>query len=290
MRSLIKILVLSLVSIIGLSSAVFGGVISKTFEIGEGTSQPFSHKRTFAIPCNRMINALISYSRFGKSGADNNVPLTITLMQPSADGGEGEVVGTKQVTATTTLNSIRFDSNTLGSDKLRSFLGCSKTWSVRVKADDGSSGFTVKGEIRLTFDDASKDLEFYEVPSGKSISSGETDEFKILFNPAIARFDYSAAITNSQGIINIRGRWYHNLGVMPIKMRAELVNPRGEVVAFDEGYPENEVNPCCTSQKLKILYRIPEYVEGTWKIRFNNLSEHDAVRAIPIASFRPDCP
>ncbi len=276
-----KLLVVTLVLISGLSSIAFGGVISKTFEIGEGTSNARSNKRTFEVPCNLAVSALVTYSRLGRPGTENDVPLTLTVMAPAADGGEGEVVKTRQVTANTNSNSITL----LGGSSL---FGCSKTWAVRVKAADESSGFTVKGEIRVTFVDFQRPLAFTYGNSGQSIANGQTEDVNVYF--AEGAPDYAARIANSQGVIEIKGKWYHNLATMPIRMRAELVNPRGEVVASDSGYPQNEINPCCSTNKLKLIYRITEYIEGVWKVRLKNLSDHDAVDASPIGTFKPSCP
>lgn len=282
MRGFIKILILSLVSIIGLSISIFGVTITKTFEIGAGTSQPFSHKRTFEVPCNTWVSAYISYSRLGRPGASEDVPLTITVMQPAVDGGEGEVVQTRQVIANTSLNSTTFNQN------LRSPLGCSKTWSVRVKANEGISGFTVKGEIRISYISNLDRLLFstkssdYEIP----ITSNSSGEFIVYFQDPSQQF----ALVNSQGIIEVKGEWYHNLGLMPIKMRAELISPRGDIVAQAVGYAQNEVNPCCSGQKLKLIYRIPEFVEGEWKLRLKNISEHDAVNVRATGTFKRSCP
>ena len=282
MKSFIKIIVLSFVSIIALSSAVFGGAITKSFEIGEGTAQPFSHKRTFEIPCNTRVTAVISWARFGRPGADKDVPITISLMKPAFDGGEGEGYNVRKTATTSPQYS------TIGGGS--SLLGCNKTWSVRVQADDGSSGFTVKGEIRLEFDDTLYRLTFSD-NYGKELEVGETAEFFISAFREESRSSEGGAPRrdNGQGVIEITGTWSHNLGLFPIQMFVQLLNPDGVPIAFDRGYSNNEINPCCKNDKLKMTFRFPEYVQGSWKIRIKNESAHTATNVRISGTYKPSC-
>ena len=274
MRKMTRILVLSLISIIGLSSAALGGTITKTFELGEGTANSVSNKRTFEVPCGLNVSASVKYSRKGTAAAENDVPLTITLIKPAEGSGEGDIAQTKQVTAKTTPQNVSLSSGF-------SNLGCVAPWSVRVKPTNGTSSLAVYGEISVTFDDSTKGLTI-ESNGSINLNSGNSVEKNISFGS-----------TGGQGLFEIKGRWYHNLGTMPIRMKFELINPEGEVVKSDTGFAENEVNPCCSGNKLKITYLNPVFSTGPWKLRITNMSEgHDAVRINvgAVSTIKPKCP
>lgn len=269
-----KILVLSLVSIIGLSSVALAGTITKPFELGEGTANSVSNRRTFEVPCGLPVSATVKYSRKGTAAAENDVPLTITLIKPAEGGGEGEIAQTKQVTAKTTPQNIGLSGGF-------SNLGCAAPWSVRVKPTSGRSDFAVYGEISVTFDDSIKGLGI-DNNGSINLNSGNSVEKNITFGSI-----------GGQGLFEIKGRWYHNLGVMPIKMKFELINPEGVVVKSDTGFADNEANPCCSGDKLKITYLNPVFSTGPWKLRITNISDgHDAVRINvgAVSTIKPKCP
>ena len=272
MKKMMRILGLILVSIIGFGSAAFGGAISKTFEIGEGTANSISHKRTFAIPCGLPVTAAVKYSRKGKPDAENDVPLTITLISPSADESEGEVVQTKQVTAKTNVQNTNLSG-------LASDLGCSQSWSVRIKASQGNSPVAVYGEINVSFNDSIRTLSVRGA-GDINLNSGNTVEKDIYFH-------YQQP-NNPQGVIEITGEWYHNLGLFPIRMFFELIDPNGNVVKSAAGYAQNDITQ---TEKLKLTYRMTQRIEGQWKLRITNSSGgHDAIRIKPIAIFKHSCP
>lgn len=282
MKEIITTLVLSLVSITVLSSSAFGGSITKSFEIGEGTAQPFSHKRTFEIPCNTRVTAVITYARYGRPGAENDVPITISLIKPAFDGGEGEA-GTFRKTATTSLQYT-----TIGGGS--SFFGCNKFWAMRVQTDRDRTGFTVKGEMRLEFEDPLFRLQFSD-NYGKELGIGERTEIPIsAFRPeGLEDMGGGPAFSNGQGVIEITGTWSHNLGIFPIEMSVQLLNPDGIPVAFARGYSNNEINPCCSGKKLKMTFRFREFVQGVWKIRIRNEDAHTATNVRVSGTFKPSC-
>lgn len=272
MKSFIKILILSLVTIIGSGSAVFGETITRTFQVGDGTSYQTSHRREFSIPCGIKPAVSVKYSRIGPTATTNDVPLTIQLMLPPEDGGEtGRVVNTKEVMAKTTAQTA-----TLNSDEATGF-GCGANWSVRVRAANGSP-YAVTGEIKLTYADV---LNLSPVNAG-NISLNHEDTIEVDLKTT-----FSGGI--GQGVLEIKGEWHHNLYLEPVPLRFTLIDPKGTAVAFHEGYPQNEIKPFVV--KLKINYRISEYIPGKWSLRIKNVDRRDdAVRIKPIVTFKPDCP
>lgn len=269
MKNLIKISILSLISVIGLSSAVFSATLTKTFEFGEGTANTFSHRRTFAIPCRSYPKTTVKFSRLGKPGTDYDLPLTITLIKPSESGDEGEIAATQEVKAKTTVQTV-----TVGDGRETSDLGCSKMWSVRVKATNDTSSVRVSGEIQMTYSDTVKDIS----PSDNiNLNSGNSVEV-----------NFGVRSNIGQGVIEVKGEWYHNLGLVPILLKMTIIDPNGKEVATENGYAQNEIR---NVTKLKIVYRVQEFIPGTWKLKITNASDgHDAVRIKPIAIFKPSCP
>lgn len=271
MRQFTKILLFCVVSIFGLSSAAFGETITKAFEIGEGTANNSSHRRDFSIPCGLDVAAKVKYSRKGTAAVENDVPITIELVSPGNLGESSKVEKTLNVVAKTTVQTA-----TLNGAKAQN--GCSDYWSVRVKTTNGSSPLAVSGDISLSYTQPFPYLAWETEQNNLNLDSGNSAERGI------------QSVVN-QGVLEIKGTWNHNLGVMPIKMRFQLLSPDGAVVATAEGYSDKEVNPCCSGQKLKLTYQVRTFVPGKWKVRMTNISMgHDAVRVNPFAGFRYSCP
>lgn len=272
-----KTILLVSILILGVNSSVFCETIIKTFQVGNGTTNENSHRREFSIPCGIKPAVSVKYSRIGPAATTNDVPLTIQLMLPPEDGGEtGRVVNTKEVMAKTTAQTA-----TLNSDETSSF-GCTANWSVRVRATNGSE-YAVTGEIRFTTPDT---FNLTPVNAGNiSLNHEDTTEVDL-------KTTFAGGI--GQGTLEIKGEWYHNLNLLPIKMRFELVNPKGVVVANKEGYPQNELRSSVLGErvvKIVLNYRITEYLSGKWKLRIKNLDDQDdAVRVKPIVTFKSDCP
>ena len=101
---------------------------------------------------------------------------------------------------------------------------------------------------------------------------------------------------DSQGLTSgsmvIEGEWASVAGIFPIKMKFELINPDGVVVASGTGYSKNEINPCCLT-KLNFRFNIRVCSPGQWKLRIKNLEDglkKDAVFLRPKIALTPDCP
>ena len=266
----ISLLILLLV--FGSNSEIMAGTITKTFEVGDGTSFGTSNRREFNIPCGIKPTVSVKYSRVGPAASVNDVPLTLQLMLPSEDGGEtGRVVNTKEVLAKTTAQTA-----TLSSDEANGF-GCGVPWSFRVRATDGSP-YSVTGEIRFT----TPDLINLSPSNAGNISLNHGDSMEVDLKTT-----FPGGI--GQGTLEIKGEWHHNLNVQPIRMKFELVDPKGTVVATQDGFPQNEIRPYLA--KLSLNYRIREHIPGKWSLRVKNLDDReDAVRIKPIVNFKPGCP
>lgn len=273
MKNFVKLLTLALVSIAGLSTAAFAGTLTKSFEFGAGTANSVSNKRTFSVPCGLDVQAAVKVSRKGDAGADNDVPILIELRSPgeSADA-DGPIATTKEGIAKRTAQTFNLAAN----DSPR---GCNLPWVVRVKPQSGKSDVAIYGDITVTFNDSIKNLTVQDAGS-LNLNSANTQTVNI---------GGSGGLT--QGIVTIKGEWFHNLGIMPINMKIDLLDPNGNPVAGDTGYSNLEVNPCCSNNKLKITYQVTEKKSGQWKLRIKNISNgHDAIRVKPIATLKPDCP
>ncbi len=277
MKKMMRILVLSLVSVLGFSSAIFAKTITKPFEVGEGTAFATSNRRDFNVPCGLDVTAKVKYSRKGSADAANDIPLIIELVSPGNIGQSSQVVDTQNITAKTTAQTA-----TLNGDKAEN--GCSAYWSVRVKTANSSAPFAVSGEISVTFNDA----KFFAKEEG----STTINQVNLNAGMSVEKFlTFKDLGGLPQGVIEIYGVWFHNLGALPIKMRAELIDPNGNTVAQGEGYSNHEVNPFVSSQKLKVTFRNRTFIRGRWKLKMTNLSpELDSVRLFPSVAVTPDCP
>lgn len=273
MKNFIKLLTLTLVSIAGFSTATFAGSVTKTFEFGAGTANSVSNKRTFFVPCGLDVQAAVKVSRKGDAGAANDVDIIIELRSPGADADtEGPIATTKQGRATRTAQTFNLAAN----DSAR---GCSLPWIVRVKPESGSSDVAIYGEITVTFNDNLRSVSVQDA-GNMNLNSANTET---------VNFGNSSGL--AQGVVIIKGEWFHNLGLAPVKMKFELLDPDGVVVKSDTGYSNLEVNPLVTNQKLRITYTVPACKRGQWKLRIKNVSDgHDAIRVKPIATLKPDCP
>jgi hypothetical protein len=273
MKNFAKLLTLVLISMAGFGTAAFAGSTTKTFEFGAGTANPVSNKRSFSVPCGLDVQAAVKVSRKGDVGTANDVDIVIELRSPGENADtEGPVATTKQAKATRTAQTINLGAND-------SALGCSLPWIVRVRPESGSSNVAIYGEITVTFNDNPKSLSVQDAGS-INLNSANTVTVNV-----------GGAGGLTQGVVTIKGEWYHNLGILPIKMKIDLLDPEGNRVAGDTGFSNLEVNPLFSNQKLKITYVIPECKRGQWKLRIKNISDgNDAIRVKPIATLKPDCP
>ena len=246
-----------------LSETALATTITKSFEFGAGTENSVSNKRTFPVPCGQKVNATVIFQRGGGGGSSNDVPIVIELRSPGATATEeGPVVDSKQATAKIFSGfpqTARLSGN-------KSNRGCDLPWIVRVKPQSGQSAVQVYGAISVRFDS--------ELPLGGLRLSKLSKNDSTTVN-----FGDSSGL--KQGKIKITGSWKHDIfgpvnGPMPIRMRVELIDPEGNVVASHAGYSNDEMNGCCSGNKLEINFTVSECKSGQWKLRIKNLTDHDA--------------
>lgn len=249
-----------------------GESITKTFEIGPGTAYSTSNKRTFPVPGCQGIGVTVHYQRLGETGAANDVPIVIEVRSPGPNADtDGPIVASKTDTATRTQKTAGFTPGT-------SETGCSVPWVVRVRSQNGPAPVAVTGDIVVAYNSGDYDVSVQDA-GNINLDSGNTVTVNVGGSGGLP-----------QGSIVIRGEWFHNLGVMPIRMRFELINPNGSVVATDYGYSKNEINPCCSGNKMRLTYTITNCIKGQWKLRIKNVSDgHDAIKVRPLAVKNASC-
>ena len=255
-------------------STALAETISKSFEIGAGTANGTSHRRDFTVPSGVEVEVKVRFSRKGNASAANDVPLTIELISPATSfGGSPEVIKTREVTAKTTEQTITMKGE-------EAFNGCSVPWSVRVKGTDGSPAVAVTGQITLT--------NFVRSGIGRFLNGSEQSGLIPGYSLDKGRErSFGIPIPPSQGkVYDIGASWDHNLFIFPIKMRVEILNPDGTVVASGEGFSQkHDKTPKFKLNKL--LTNAPK--PGNWIYRVTNLSDHDAIN-IRISLFsEPGC-
>lgn len=260
--------------------AASAGTITKTFEFGAGTQYSHSNVRTFYVPCNLKVVATIKYKRGGSEGASNDFPIKIDLRQ--ADIGADEE-GPIAQTVSATARRNEQTATLLAPDG--SPRGCSLPWRVRVRyANAGTAPAPVTGSIRVDFDDVLKTFKYSHYP------------WKIIERKS----NHTILLTHQgfeQGRLEIILTWNHSLGgpvpgPLPVKLKAELLDPNGRVLATDMGYSNHEINPCCSGDKMKIVFQVPdcESDSKTWNIRITNDTNDDVNLTEVKFSHKPSCP
>lgn len=251
---------------------VFAETSTKTFEIGPGTAYATSNFRNFYVPGCQPIGVTVKYKRSGETGSSNDIPIVIEVRHPGANADtEGPIVASKNDTATRSEKTAGFTPS-------RSDANCSNPWKIRVRSASGTPAFAVTGTITIAYNSGNyavtvDNAGFINLNSGNTVTVNLGDSNGL-----------------PQGLITVTGEWFHNLGVMPIRMKIEILDPNGNVVATDTGYSGLEVNPCCSGNKLRIEYRITNCKKGQWKLRIKNVSEgHDAIRVKPVVMKNANC-
>jgi len=246
--------------------------ITKTFEIGAGTAYSTSNKRTFPVPGCQPIGVTVYYQRAGDSGTENDWPIVIEVRSPGPSIDiDGPLVASKNDSATRTQKTAGF---TPGSSET----GCSIPWIVRVRSANGPAPVAITGQIVVAYNSGDYDVAV-ESAGSINLNSGNSVTVNIGGTGGLP-----------EGSIVIRGEWYHDLGVMPIRMKFELINPSGTVVATDYGYSKNEINPCSSDNKMRLTYTIKNCKKGQWKLRIKNVSDgHNAIRVRPLAVKNASC-
>jgi hypothetical protein len=261
-------------------SVVPGADITKTFEFGAGTANSVSNKRTFPVPCGQRVTAVVKYYRLGDVGAQFDVPILIELREPGATAEEEDpAFETKSATAKRTEQTATLVRPP------RNDRGCNLPWVVRVRPSSGQSPVAIKGSITVTYDSSARNLE---VEGGYiSLNKGNSVTKNVGFPSGLV-----------QGRVVVTATWLHAIGPipgpLPVKLKFELIDPNGTVVASHEGYPNNEISPCCSNKKMKITYQVTSCIttgiSGQWKVRITNNTSDDTMNIDTTIRHTPDCP
>jgi hypothetical protein len=231
--------------------------ITKSFELGAGTAYQVSNRRTFNVPCGRKIVASVEFHRLGAADAANDVPIVIELKKPGAAATEEGLKGK--------------ESNR----------GCSLPWIVKVKLAGGQSQVAVNGTISVSYD---------HLPQGIDVEGGLISLNK--GNQVTKNVGGASGL--DQGTLVVTATWLHAIGPvpgpLPVRLKFELIDPNGNVVASDTGFAGNEINPCCSGDKMKITFRVTSCAPGQWKLRITNNTNDDTMNIDPKVRLKPDCP
>lgn len=259
---IIRLSLTGFVCLFVLSGTLFAeSSISKTFEFGPGLQYPSSNSRTFYVPCGLDVRATVVRQRGGESGTQNDIPIVIELHSPGASvNEEGPLVAQQQTVAERWFGVGVMPFSILNGEK--SSRGCNLPWKVRVRTQSGTTPPTVVfGQIIVSFDD------FYYLSTGSpfSLASGATRTINIGPDSGL-----------TQGRLTIPGTWGHYLGFMPIRMRFQLIDPDGNIVASETAYSLSEANLCCTNDVMRLYHQVTSCQTGQWKLRIKNVSDYDA--------------
>lgn len=232
---------------------------------------PSSFEQTVVAPCHASILVKLSGSRTDHQ--DTNVPIAIEFRAP----------GVSLQSPPTHIQVFQAD---MGNTQIQSFTvpghssGCSSPWHVRIvpwapATRDGK----IIGDLSVSFINKSRDLS--------------VEDAALLANGRSTTKNLGGAGGLSQGLVELTGKWNHSVfgvpGPLPVKLTFSLLKPNGEIAAFDAGHSSHEFNPCCSGDKLKLRFFIPEHISGQWKLKITNDSGHDAMTIIPKATFKPSC-
>lgn len=244
--------------------------ISKTFEFGPGAQYSSSNSRTFYVPCGLDVKATVLRQRGGELGAQNDIPIVIELHSPGASASEeGPMVAQQQTVAERWFGTGVMPFSILNGEE--SSRGCNLPWKVRVRTQSGTTPpAVVFGQIIVSFDD----ISYLSTGNPFFLASGATRTINIGPDSGL-----------TQGTAEIPGTWGHYFGFMPIRMRFQLIDPNGNIVASKTAYSQSEANPCCSNDNMRLVHQVTSCQTGQWKLRIKNVSDHDAadvrVRAFP---------
>ena len=228
-------------------------------------------EQTVVAPCHARISVRLSGARFDHHADD--VPIIIEYRAPgvSALSEPTDISVFQSKPENTQVQTF----STPGSNG-----GCGIPWRVRIVPNRSSvREGSIVGDFSVSF--------------VSTVSPMNVEDVAILANGRSTTKNIGGSNGLHQGWVEIIGTWNHSLfgvpGPMPVKLTFALVKPNGDIAAFDSGHSNHEFNPCCSGDKLKLRFRIPENINGQWKVRITNDSGQDAMTIIPKATFKPAC-
>lgn len=254
----------------------YAETITKTFEFGAGTAYSTSTYRTFPVACGRDPSATVKYYRLGEAGAQFDVQIAIELRLP------GEVATEYGAVSLLNFATAKRTEQTATLYGVRSNVGCSLPWAVRLRAVNGQSPVGIKGSITVTY-------------LSSAITLGVEGGFRVNKGTSVTKnINFLGGLEQGHGRVVVTGTWLHGIGAvpgpLPVKLKFEIIDPNGNVVSSDTGYSNAEINPCCSGDKMKITFQFPSCITGQWKIRITNNTGDDAMSIEPKAIFTPGCP
>jgi hypothetical protein len=244
---------------------------SYTFSRNSGAWSPGYIDRSVVAPCHAEVSIKLSGARYDHY--DSDIAITIEFRAPG-------VALQSPPTHTRVFMSKLEDQHAETFSVPGHGSGCGNAWQVRVKPSQVSRIETrIMGDLSLSFASVGKNIS---VEDAASLANGRSTTKNIGGSGGL-----------HQGWVEITGTWNHSVfgapGPLPVKLTYSLVKPNGDIAAFDTGHSNHEFNPCCSGDKLKLRFRIPENINGQWKLRITNDSGQDAMTIIPKASFKPAC-
>lgn len=243
--------------------------VTKEFEVGAGTTYTGSARRDFWVPCGLDVNASVKFERKGPAAKSSDIPIVIELRAPAASpGGEQPMAAYKDVIAT-----VNQQTTTMSGDAINR--GCNVPWSVRVRPKAGTTQYAVLGSITLSWNDNQRNISI----EGNQITLNEGNSFTKNLGPSSGL---------PQGKLRITAQW-GNIAYPATQMgkvKIEIINPQGQVVASQTGHPTS--GPL--SPRIDLNYNIPSCMTGQWKIRFTNNTDIKISEMVPTAKLTPDCP
>ncbi len=252
------------------SSSVHGE--SVRFSTSGGVWEPAFKDYAFNAPCHSPISIRIDADRHTGGPTTSDIPIEIQVRKPGV-----------ALTSPPSVSSV-YVAKIVGSPALTlnpggSSEGCSQAWNVRLKPRPVSFREDIYGDIRFSFPSAVSSLLVEDaifLGKGKSLTK-----------------NLGGAGGLSQGWVEVTGRWKHSLfgapGPLPVKLNFELLKPDGSIAAYDTGYTSNEINPCCSGDKIKVRFLVKEHTTGQWKIRIRNDTGDDVMSIDPSATYTPAC-
>jgi hypothetical protein len=232
---------------------------------------PSAFEQPVVAPCHAAVSVKLSGSR--DDHQDSDVPIMVEFRAPG-------------VSSQSAPTHIQVFMAKLGNTQVEAFTvpglsaGCGDPWRVRIVPDRTSPrDGKIVGDLSVSFVNTLRNVN---VEDAALLANGKSTT-KNLGGPAGLH----------QGWVELTGTWNHSLfgvpGPMPVKLTFSLLKPSGEIADFDAGHSNNEVNLCCSADKLKLRFFVREHSSGQWKLKITNDSGLDAMTIIPKATFKPKC-
>ena len=242
-------------ALLSASSTQASTTLTKSFEFGPGTSQTFSHLRTFDVPANSTVGVAVT----DVSNPAGEV-LVVEVFAPDA----GTVIPT-------------YSELTLGNLFIRtsfvSALGCPDTWKVRVRTGDRRApSARVSGNIVLVFT--------APAPNSVTLSGGNANIGKL---GGTATRVLGGVNGRGSGRVNIKAKWHTdptdlaNFGKF-FRAEVRLIRPDGTLAASQTGFSQHA--PSTLTPRVNFSYQLTAAdlaLTGDWKIRVINNSSANLV-------------